>query len=108
MINPVNLEPLLKLSSFLLMSDVRDDCVLYMENPHEHDACLSLLLCLKYYMLSVEHSLEELEKRLKPLVTSRFHDCLIFQENSLEITPAQFLHLKDIVQAFHIAMSRNC
>ena len=99
-IEPDNLEAILKLSSFLLLSTLREDCVVFMEDPYEMEACVSMYTCLKYYMLSVDHMLR-LEKKLKPIVMSRFHDCLMFQENSLEITPHQFLHLKDIEALKH-------
>ena len=86
-INDENLEPVLKVSSFFMISELRDLCINFMEQT------LGLNTCLKYFLLSVDHMIPGIEKRTAQSVKSRFHDYLIFQENSLDISPDQLLYL---------------
>ena len=93
-IDKVNLEGVLKLSSFLLVAVLREICVEYME------ATLNLDRCLQYYLLSVDHMLPEITQELSNAVLSRFHDCLIFKDSSLSVSPSQLRYLMESCDIF--------
>ena len=86
-IDSTNVEPILKVSSFFMITELRDLCTDFMEKN------LALDTCLKYFLLSVDHMIPEIGKKLEQTVKSRFHDYLIFDSQSLEITPDQLLYL---------------
>ena len=89
-----NLEPILKVSSFFMISELRDLCTDFMEKN------LNLNTCLKYFLLSVDHMIPEIENKIEQTVKSRFHDYLIFEDQSLEVTPDQLLYLIQNCQVF--------
>ena len=93
-IDDVNLEGVLKLSSFLLVTVLREMCVEYME------ATLNLERCLHYFLLSVDHMLPEITQELSKTVLSRFHDCLIFKDSSLSVSPHQLRYLMGFCDIF--------
>ena len=81
-INEEALEDILKLASFLLISEIKTYCSQFMEKT----LCVGTIV--KYYILAVEHVID-IEKQLKETVRTRFHDWLIFDESVLQITPYQ-------------------
>lgn len=89
-----NLETVLKVSSFLLISQLRKYCIDYIVER------LNLNTCLKYFMLSVEHTILDVEKKVCHTVKSRFHDYLIFQKVALGLSPEQLLYLIDKLSIF--------
>lgn len=82
-----NLEYILKVSSFLLISELRTHCIDYMQKT------LDVNTIVKYYLLSTDHMIADMEQKLADTLKSRFHDWLIFRESSLEISPKQLLLL---------------
>ena len=82
-----NLAIILKLASFLLIGMLRSMCIHYMESS------LDLDHCLQYYLLAAEFMIPELEHTWSKTVTSRFHDCLIFKDSSLNVSPSQMKFL---------------
>ena len=82
-----NLEAILKLSSFLSIFLLRNVCSQFMLDNHDLDNCL------KFYTLAIDHNFPWVKKKLALTVKSRFHDCLIFKESSLETSPNQLRNL---------------
>ena len=82
-----NLAILLKLASFLLIGVLRANCIHYMQLSVDLDNCL------QYYLLAAEFMIPELEHTWSKTVTSRFHDCLIFRDSSLNVSPSQMKFL---------------
>ena len=93
-INKENVESLLKISSFLLISKVREHCVEFMESTIGQDTVLS------YYFLATDHMIVDLEKKLKMTVHTRFHDWLIYSPGSLHISPQQLSILIENCEIF--------
>ena len=93
-IDSTNVEPILKVSSFFMISELRDLCTDFVEKN------LALNTCLKYFLLSVDHMIPEIGKKLEQTIKSRFHDYLIFDNQSLKITPDQLLYLIQNCQIF--------
>ena len=93
-IDDVNLEGVLKLSSFLLVTILREMCVEYMKTK------LNLDRCLHYYLLSVDHMLPEITQELSKTVLSRFHDCHIFKDSALSMSPSQLRYLMESYDIF--------
>ena len=86
-VNEENLEAILKLSSYLLITQLRQFCMSYMlEN-------VNLNTCLQYFLLAVEYDIQEVVDKFTQTIKSRFHDWLIFQENLLSVSPNQLLCL---------------
>ena len=93
-INKENVESLLKISSFLLISKVREHCVEFIESTIGQDTVLS------YYFLATDHMIVDLEKKLKMTVHTRFHDWLIYNPGSLHISPQQLSILIENCEIF--------
>ena len=91
------LDGILKMASFLLISLLRESCVTYIKKN------LSFDTCIQYYLLSFEYMLPELSQKLSQTISSRFHDCLIFRESSLSVSPK---HLKFLMDTCNIL--RHC
>ena len=89
-----NLEIILKLSSFLLISMLRGMCISYMETS------LDLDNCIQFYLLAAEFMIPELEQNLSKTVSSRFHDFLIFRDSSLKVIPNQLKFLMESCKIF--------
>ena len=79
-IDEENLSIIIKLSSFFLIESLRNFCCTFMIDN------FSLATCLKYYLYSIDHDLLIVEKNVEPMVQSRFHDYLIYEENSMDIS----------------------
>ena len=88
------LDGILKMASFLLISLLRESCVEYINKN------LNLDTCIQYYVLSSEYMLPELSQKLSQTISSRFHDCLIFREASLSVSPKQLKFLMDTCDIF--------
>ena len=78
-----NLGTILKLASFLLIGMLREMCIRYMESS------LDLDNYLQYYLLAAEFMVPELEQTLSETIASRFHDCLIVRDSSLNVSPSE-------------------
>ena len=88
------LDGILKMASFLLISLLRETCVTYINNNMNFDTCI------QYYLLSFEYMLPELSQKLSQTISSRFHDCLIFRDTSLSVSPKQLKFLMDSCDVF--------
>ena len=81
-----SLSEIVKLSSYLLISQLQDMCTMYLlEN-------LNLSTCLKYYLHSVQYGLRDLEHKAVFIVKSRFHDHILAEEKTLEVSENERLH----------------
>ena len=85
-IDQENLEALLKLASFLLISKLKDYCSMFMEKTRSVDTIV------KYYLLAAVYAIDT-ENSLKETVRTRFHDWLMFDESVLQVTPNQIRFL---------------
>ena len=93
-IDDEKLEALLKLSKFLLLTEIERLCESYMNR------CESLEPNLNYYLLSEEYMLDEdFRDVLAKTVKCRFHDFFIFKESTREIAA---FHLKRLIQKYGI------
>ena len=88
-IDQENLEQFLKLASFLLISELREHCVRFMENT----AGMQVGTIVKYYLLATDFMLPDIETKLKNMVKTRFHDWLIFDESILQVSTGQLRFL---------------
>ena len=82
-INKDNVGSLLKIASFLLISELRKYCIDFIKTTINQDTVIT------YYFLSLDNTLVNLEKQLKETLHTRFHDWLIFDPSSLEVSPQQ-------------------
>ena len=82
-----NLGVIVKLASFFLIDQLRDFCCTFMLKT------LDLGSCLKYYSYAVDHGFPELEKKTASIVQARFHDYLIFQEDTQMVSPNELVYL---------------
>ena len=89
-----NLGTILKLASFLLIGMLREMCIRYMESS------LDLDNYLQYYLLAAEFMVPELEQTLSETIASRFHDCLIVRDSSLNVSPSELNILMDSCKIF--------
>ena len=85
-----NIETVLKLSSYLVITPLRDLCVEFITT--NLTMIFDLDTCLKYYLISVDFMIPKLEKIFHQTIRPRFHDCIIFKPSSLKISP-KHLHL---------------
>ena len=93
-IDDEKLEAVLKLSKFLLLTEIERLCESYM------NGCESLEPNLNYYLVSEEYMLDEDSRDvLAKTVKCRFHDFFIFKESTREIAP---FHLKRLIQKYSI------
>lgn len=88
-INSENLGIITKLSSFFLLEPLREFCADFMT------ASLCLNNCLTYYIAAADHGLLMLEKKAGLMMKSRFHDCLIYEDTTLDLSSEQFMFLLD-------------
>lgn len=100
-INMENLGVIVKLSSFFLLENLRELSADFMKKN------LCLKTCLKFYLYSAEHGITEVEVDSQLMMKSRFHDFLIFEENTLHLSPDEMLCLmeKDLFEhcsAYHV------
>ena len=89
-----NLAIILKLASFLLIGVLRANCIHYMQLSVDLDNCL------QYYLLATEFMIPDLQHTLSKTVASRFHDCLIFKDTSLNVSPSQMKFLMESCNVF--------
>ena len=82
-----NLAAILKISSYLLISKLRQFCIKYMLKKVDLDTCL------QFFLLAVEYDIKEVVDKLTLTLTSRFHDWLILHDSSLSLSPNQLLFL---------------
>ena len=93
-INDENLEALLVLSSFLLLTDIEDLCESYIKD------CKSLDSYFSFYLLSENYVLDEdLSDYVANTVQSRFHDFFIFKDSVREMDE---FYLKQLMQTYNI------
>ena len=88
-INSENLGIIIKLSSFFLLETLREFCADFMT------VSLCLNNCLTYYIAAADHGLMILENTAGFIITSRFHDCLIYEDNTLDLSTEQLMFLLD-------------
>ena len=93
-INKENIEPLLKISSFLLISKLRKHCIDFIETTTSQDTVI------RHYFLSIDHTIVDLEKTLKETLHTRFHDWLIYDQSSSEVSPQQLSFLIENCEIF--------
>ena len=88
-----NLEAILKLATFLLISPLVCVCIEYMEQ------CCDLESFLKYYILSVNYMVADAELIAIRAVKPRFHDYFIHQESTTDLSP---FHLQKLIEDYNI------
>ena len=93
-IDQKNLEPFLKIASFLLISKLREYCTEFMEKTND------VSTIVKYYLLAADYMIPDIEKRLQPTVRTRFHDWLIFDKSVLQVSPDQLQFLMQTCDVF--------
>ena len=86
-VDPDNLQAIMKISSYLLLTKLRQFCIKYMMEK------VYLNKCLQYYLLAVEYDIKEVVDKLALTVKSRFHDSVIFEDSILSVSPDQLLFL---------------
>ncbi|KAH3853727.1 kelch repeat and BTB domain-containing protein 7-like [Dreissena polymorpha] len=93
-IDSENLGDIIKLSSFFLLEALRGFCADFMREN------LCLKTCLTYFMYSADHGLNELEINAGLMIRARFHDCLIYEDETLNLTidELMFIHGKHIMK----------
>ena len=86
-INEINIETLMKVSSFLLIPKLQGFCTEFIvEN-------LGLSSCLKYYFAALHYGFPDLERKIGNILQSRFHDYIIFHEEAVSLSPNELSHL---------------
>ena len=86
-INEINIESLMKVSSFLLIPKLQGFCTEFIvEN-------LGLRSCLKYYFGALHYGFPDLERKIGNILQSRFHDYIIFHEEAVALSPNELSHL---------------
>ena len=88
-----NLEAVMKLSSYLLITKLQQFCVKYMLERVQSGTTL------QYYLLAVEYDIKEVVDKLALTVKSRFHDSIIF-DSILSVSPNQLLFLVNELNIF--------
>ncbi|XP_045185219.2 uncharacterized protein LOC123543188 [Mercenaria mercenaria] len=86
-INNRNVGILVKLSFFFLLQEVQQLCVDYMEST------ICLQFSLKYYLDAVAYNLSGIEKKTAPFLRRRFHDFMITDCETFQLSPEEVLHL---------------
>ncbi|XP_045192421.2 uncharacterized protein LOC123548874 [Mercenaria mercenaria] len=81
-IEPNNIEDLLKLSSYFQFHTLLKKCGNYINDT------LTVETCLSYFILSKSYNLTEAETASGRLLKARFHDYILHQESTLDISPA--------------------
>ena len=91
-IDQSNVGPFLKLASFLLISQLRKYCIRFMEETVDRHL-IQVDTIVKYYLLAADFMVPDIENKLKNTVMTRFHDWLIFDESTLQVSPDQLRFL---------------
>ena len=85
--NYKHVSSILKIGAYFLMNELRGFCGKFMlEN-------LTVTNCMIFYLLAIDYSFPEVEKKAEHKLRSRIHDFLIYEKSSLEIAPEQLLYL---------------
>ena len=82
-----NLDSIVKVASFLSISDVKNFCCTFMLHT------LDVNSCLKYHFIAKEFLFPEVERKAVSVVVSRFHDAIIFQEIARKLPPEELQNL---------------
>ena len=96
-IDDKNLEAILKLATFLLIQQIQDLCIKYMEQ-----SCI-LDTYMWYLLLSVDYMVSDAEEIVMKTVKSRFHDYFIFEDSTKALS---LFHLNRLVEDYEIF--ENC
>ncbi|XP_045185201.2 kelch-like protein 26 [Mercenaria mercenaria] len=93
-INMDNLGIIVKLSSFFLLETLRQFSADFMKEA------LCLKTCLKFYLYAAEHGITDVEVDSELMMKSRFHDFLIFEESTLNLSADELACLieKDVFE----------
>ena len=92
-----NLEAILKLASFLMMKQLQELCVRFMEESTD------LTSYLRYFQLSVDYMVPGAEEVASKVVKSRFHDLFVFGDSTKNVSPC---HLQKLFEDYDIF--ENC
>ena len=92
-INDDNLEAILKLATFLLIKQLQNLCIKFMEQSPDLDSYL------RYFILSVDYMVSEAEELVGKVVKSRFHDWFISRESTKLLSVC---HLDKLVTSYDI------
>ena len=87
-IHEMNIEMLMKLSSFMIISKLQGFCTEFIVNN------LNIRSSLRYYF-SALHGFPDLERKIGNILQSRFHDYIIFHEEAVSLSPKELSHLLD-------------
>ena len=86
-INEANIETLMKLSSFLMITKLQGFCSEFIVTD------LNLSSCLKYYFSCLHYGFPDLERKIGNILQSRFHDSIIFHEEAVFLRSNELSHL---------------
>ena len=92
-IHEENLEAILKLAGFLLINQLEQLCIEYMEQ------CSDLSSFMMYYLLSVDYMVTEAEEIMIRTVKPRFHDWFIHQDSTRALPS---YHLQKLFEDYDI------
>ena len=92
-IHDENLEAILKLATFLLISPLVELCIEYMEQNYD------LNTLLFYYLLSVDYMVTQAEDAMIRSVKQRFHDWFIHLKSTTMLSP---FHLQRLIEEYNI------
>ena len=92
-INDDNLEAILKLATFLLIKQLQDLCIKFMEQSCDLNSYM------RYFVLAVDYMVPEAEEIVVKVVKSRFHDWFMFGETAKSL---MFCHLQKLAMNYHI------
>ena len=88
-----NLEAILKLATFLLIKQLQNLCIKFMEQSRDLNSYL------RYFVLAVDYMVSEAEEVAIKIVNSRFHDWFIFRESTKSLSVC---HLKKLAKSYDI------
>ena len=88
-----NLEAILKLATFLLIKQLKDLCIKFMERSSD------LTSYMTYFQLSVDYMVRDAEAKVAKIVKARFHDWFLLNDLTKNISPC---HLKKLMEDYDI------
>ena len=95
-----NLAEVVKLSSYLLIPQLQEVCTQYMLET------VDINTSLKYLFLSVDSCLHAVQKKIGALVKSRFHDYIIYKEDTLNLSGKELVYLLENGYLEHCTVSK--
>lgn len=82
-----NLGQVLHLSTYLQIDKLKDRCLKYIKDT------MNCSNWLKYHLYAMDNGLVDVQRRTDTFVRSRFHDLLLFEKETLKLSPDQLDYL---------------